>query len=732
MRIRHSTRAEDHRRPLLGAVPEKDGVNFAVWSPRSEHLIVHLFDRTDHEIASFKLPERRDGIWYGFAEGLKPGTLYALEAIGRDDPEHGYYFKEGRLLADPYAKALSKPFVWDEVLYQRNSAGFIPKSIVPDYEGTFDWQGISKPVIPRNGVILYEANVKGLTMLNREIPPSIRGTYLGIAHPAVIAHLKKLGITALQLNPVAACMSEPALAAKGLCNYWGYNPVCFMAPDPRFAQDPFKVVSEFKTMVRELHRSGIAVILDVVYNHTAEGGFGGPVLSLKGLDNHDYYAFEKDEEGERDYTRYYNVSGCGNSYNCDQMCSLNLVVDAMQYWLGVMQVDGFRFDLGVTLCRETHGEFDYEFCENSGFLKACFCEDLINGAILIAEPWDIGHEGYQVGHFPLSWSEQNDHFRDTVRRFWRGDKGLLSDLATRLMGSRDLFAKDLRPVNAAVNYITYHDGFTMEDLVSYDHKHNEANGWENNDGSEENFSCNHGVEGPTDDPKVLARRWQTKRNFMATLFFAQGTPHLLYGDEFSRTQQGNNNAYCQDNEISYLKWDYTEQNRQFIEYIAYLTKLRRGSRMLSEIRLKDDTFHLMEDTYEALWYQPNGMQMDAESWQDPQADTLMVVAGLKNSTTGEHWCLLLNQSEEEVFFTPPKFDATTKWTEMLDTSQPTGIPLNSDAAGISISCAPMSLKLLMLGSELQDFSAGGVTEPIRHGNRKVKFNHGRLSQPRSA
>ena len=715
IRMRHSTQAEDLRRPPQGAVPDKNGTEFTVWAPEARGVRVHLFDREERETQVLSLPERRGGFWTGYVEGLKPGALYAFETLGGEYPEKGLYFKEGRLLADPYAKALNRPFVWDYKLYENDSQKFLPKCVVPDLPGTFDWQGVSKPMLQRNEVILYEANVKGLTKLCPDIPEKLRGTYLGLCSQPVIDHLKKLGITAVQLNPIATRMSEPALEEKGLSNYWGYNPVCFMAPDPRFACDPLHTVTEFKTMVRELHRNGIAVILDVVYNHTAEGGFGGPVLSMKGFDNRRYYAYCWDKDGGPDYKSYLNVSGCGNSYSCDNFQSLNLVLDTLCYYLDVMQVDGFRFDLGVTLCRESHGSENFGFVDNSAFLKACFCSDIIGSSILIAEPWDCGMGGYRLGHFPLGWSEQNDRFRDTVRRFWRGDGGQLGDFATRLMGSRDIFFKGYRSINASVNYVTYHDGFTLEDLVSYNNKHNEKNGWGNTDGTTDNCSGNCGCEGPTDDKAIRSRRWQLKRNLIATVFIAQGTPHFLGGDEFSHTQDGNNNAYCQDNEISWIKWDKSKENQDFIEFIGRLTKLRRNSGMLSELSLVDDTFHIRHSHYYVHWYTPRGHRMDSGQWNDSGRRSLMLCAGDMHRSEGEQWCILINDSSSSEVFCPPAAPSGRPWTVEVDTSEPTGAVAESDRVITrTVRVNPHSLKVLVLRRQQEpDADEKRESEPVR-------------------
>ncbi len=688
-------RCSDLRRIRLGATPVECGCHFSVWAPYAEKIIVHLFDKFDREIDCFAMNERRGGVWFGYRANVKPGDRYAYEALGKNDPQKGFYFKEGRLLVDPYAHILSRPFEFDKNLYLNDQVKFLPKCIIPNSYEDFDWEGVEKPNLDRKSTIIYEANVKGLTMLNPQVKEEHRGKFLGLSEPQVIAHLKRLGITAVQLNPVAARMSEPFLVEKGLSNYWGYNPVVFMAPDPRFAVEPENVLDEFRTMVKALHKNNIAVILDVVFNHTAEAGFGGPVLSFKGLDNRNYYAFATKDDGSYDYENYLNVTGCGNSFNSDNLCGLNVVVDSMRWWLSVMKVDGFRFDLGVTVFRETHGNSKFAFEKYSAFAKACFCLDEFSDAILIAEPWDLGPDGYRLGQFPKGWSEQNDVFRDTVRRFWRGDNGLIGDFATRLLGSRDIFHKGKRSINASVNFVTYHDGMTLEDLVSYDNKHNELNKENNQDGTNSNYSSNCGVEGPTDNKVILAKRAQIKRNLIATTLIAQGLPHLLAGDEFSNSQNGNNNAYCQDNEISYIKWNYSKENENLIKFIGNLTLLRKGSEMLSELILEDDPSNFKNRKYQAHWYMPNGRPMRLENWNDPNQKVIMLEVGTRDINSGEHWLIFVNETNNDIFFTIKDAPDGRMWSALIDTSEEDGIPRRySDKNNLINVGAAHSIKVL--------------------------------------
>lgn len=704
-----------------GAEYDGEGFSFVLWSPNAKKVRIHFYNPSEEKIGQIEVTERKGGLWFAYVTGLNVGDLYAYELLGDNDPLRGLYFKEGRFIVDPYAKALNKPFVYDEDEYQNHSERFIPKAILQSHDN-FNWQGVKKPLIERNGAIIYETHVKSLTKLHPTIPPHLRGTYLGIAQPCIIEHLKRLGITVLQLQPVAASMTEPGIAAKGLVNYWGYNPVCFFAPDPRYACDPKNVVNEFKIMVRELHRAGIAVILDVVYNHTAEGGFGGPVLSFKACDNINYFAFERNAQGGNDYTKYINCTGCGNSFNVDSPIGLSVVHNSMVYWSRIMQVDGFRFDLAVTVARETHsGTPLFRFEPNSAFFKSCLTSRYLNTLFYVAEPWDIGPGGYHLGGFPTGWSEQNDKFRDTVRRFWRGDQGLLGELATRLMGSRDVFLKGVRSINASVNFVTYHDGFTLEDLVSYSFKHNELNMENNQDGAFENYSTNCGQEGPTDDLTVIEKREQLKRNLMATVIISQGIPHILGGDELSRTQLGNNNAYCQDNDLNYYNWNITNNQTHFIDFIGNLTRLRQGSQLLRELNLDDDNFYLKEDRIFVHWRKPSGDVMSAADWNDPQCKSFMLHLGEENNSR-EQWCFIINQGDSELYYQMPTLAHNLKWSAKIDTSEIDGIPRRlSDAIALEGVVAAFSIKILKADPQADNsrFARYDQEDLWRHRNRII-------------
>lgn len=677
----------------LGATMMKEGCYFSVWAPHAQELLVHIYTVNEVKMGSFSLGMKKGGVWYGLVKGVKAGDCYALEARGVYDPDKGFYFKENHFLVDPYAKLLNKPFSYNDVDYLDNNEKFIPKAIIVG-DDDFNWEGVGQVYTDKADVILYEAHVKGMTKLKDEVPPQHRGTYLGLCHESVIAHLKHLGITTVQIMPVAASMTEPFLVRRGLKNYWGYNPVCFMAPNPDYACDPANAINEFKTMVKTFHENGIAVILDVVFNHTAEAGFDGPVICYKGLDAHSYYAFDRNPDNSLNYRSFTNVTGCGNSFNADTQISSRLIMDSLTYWLEEMRVDGFRFDLAVTICRESHGGNHYTFDPNAGFFKSCFANDVTRHALMIAEPWDPGFDGYHLGQYPTGWAEQNDKFRDGVRRFWRGEHGLLGELATRILGSRDVFVKGQRSINASVNYVTYHDGFTMEDLVSYCGKHNELNGENNRDGTTENFSTNCGAEGPSNNQDVIKRRWQLKRNLVTTLILSQGMPHFLGGDELSKTQNGNNNSYCQDNDLNYLHWNISKEQSYFLEFISRLIHLKRSSRVLREINLFDDYFYKFENDYIARWRKSDGTLLQDNDWHE--INHLMLYIGDRNYR-GERWCVMINNEDRELMFRMPSILNNRYWHALIDSSEFDGTPRRfSNESGLETMCAPHSIKVLRM------------------------------------
>ena len=541
-----------------GATYDGDGVNFALFSAHAERVELCLFDSEGREeIARIPMPDYTDQIFHGYVHGIGPGQVYGFRVHGPYAPEEGHRFNPNKLLLDPYARGHTGEMRWDDACYgyvigsedgdlsfdERDSAPFVPKCVVVD--PNFDWRGLpGRASTPWDRTLIYEAHVKGFTARHPEVAEALRGTYAGLGAPPVVDYIKALGVTAVELLPIHTFLDDAYLLEKGLRNYWGYNSIGFFAPDPRYASDRANTLREFKEMVARFHEVDLGVILDVVYNHTAEGNELGPTLSFKGIDNLSYYRLQKDNR------RYYvNDTGTGNTMDLSHPRVLQLVMDSLRYWVEETHVDGFRFDLGTILAREPDG-----FDARSGFLTACSQDPVLNTVKLIAEPWDIGPGGYQVGHFPPGWSEWNDRFRDTVRDFWRGEAPA-AEMARRVQGSGDLYDNQGRRPWASVNFVTAHDGFTMNDLVTYNDKHNEANGEDGRDGSDDNRAWNCGAEGPSDDPEVLALRARQIRNFIATLVLGQGAPMLLAGDEFGRTQGGNNNAYCQDNEIAWLDWD---------------------------------------------------------------------------------------------------------------------------------------------------------------------------------
>ncbi|WP_111976734.1 glycogen debranching protein GlgX [Algibacillus agarilyticus] len=662
------------------------GVNFAIYCPQAHKVELCLFDQqTEAQICAIELPAKKGRVWHGFVTNIVPGQLYGYRVYGDYNLDEGLVFDHEKLLIDPYAKALSRPLVWNERLYAGDSQQMISKSVVVDPE--FDWQDAERPYVPDSDTVVYEMHVKGFTQMHPDVPDDIQGTYLGLAHPKVVKYLQELGVTTLQLMPVAAFMSEPRLTALGLTNYWGYNPINFFSPEPRYSSCGSNAVNEFKTMVRELHKAGIEVILDVVFNHSAEGGGDGPILSFRGLDNRNFYLFDADEHGQSIYRHYVNNTGCGNSINLDNPYVLQLVTQSLRYWVEEMHVDGFRFDLAVSLAREGN-----EFDNYSAFFKVLFQDPVLSQTKLIAEPWDIGYGGYRLGQFPENWHECNDKFRDTVKGFWKGDRGLIGDFATRFMGSRDVFHKDLRTINTSVNYIAYHDGFSLEDLVSYNHKHNEANCEQNRDGHGHNLSYNYGIEGPTTDKAINKLRQKQKRNLLATLFISQGTPHLLAGDEIGRTQLGNNNAYCQDNSISWLNWQLKSVHKKQLEFVRNLIKTRHSSPLLHSLSLKDDGYFGYNNTHEVNWFNANGELMSTEEWHNPDTQIIAVEMKAGSNKGDETLFVCINAATHDVNFTLPE---KTKWSILFDTRFDNGKPRRLGGVTKKYAVESQSLVLLM-------------------------------------
>lgn len=658
--------------------------NFAVYAPDAERLHLCLFcPDTEEPLCELPFLGRTGDIWHLQVRDIPAQSLYLLRADGPMLSEQGLTFS-GHLLLDPYVRQLNRALVFNERLYQHQSHYMLAKGVLAVQD--FDWQQTVKPQIPREKTIIYEAHVKGMTKLHPLVPPELRGTYLGLAQPAVLDHLQALGVTTLQLLPITAFMTEPRLEKLHLTNYWGYNPVCFMAPDPRYQSED--AVLEFKTLVRACHQRGIEVILDVVFNHTAEADWLN--LSLRGLANRQYYLFESHAD-MTDYRQYCNYSGCGNTLNVAHPATQKLVLDSLRYWLTEMQVDGFRFDLAVTLARE-HKRFN----PYATFLQIVAQDPLLSTAKLIAEPWDIGPYGYQLGQFPPHWSELNDKFRDSMRAFWRGDAGSLGEFTTRLLGSRDIFQKHHKPAACSVNYLAYHDGFTLHDVVCYQHKHNWLNGEQNRDGHDHNLSCNYGVEGASSEAEVLAARYQHKRNLVASLLLSQGMVHWLGGDELSHSQQGNNNAYCQDNEISWLNWQLDYHQTQFLSFVQQMMQIRRQYPCLQQLSLLDDQYQLHGSKHQIYWYNPDGSEKTAGDWLTQSRLSCCFVIQPDSGT--ETLLLVINAASEALAQQLPGQlqDSQAHWHCIVDTGLGMGLlsPLHS-AATVAMQ-APRSMSLWLL------------------------------------
>ena len=663
----------------LGATWDGEGVNFTLYSEYATLVELCLFKNPIDELETTKIAitEQTDYIWHIYVPGLKPGQLYGFRVSGPYEPENGHRYNPNKLLIDPYAKAISGTIEWDNALYgyevgnpdadmsfsTTDSAPFIPKSVVIDTR--FDWEGDKPPDTPFYNTVIYEAHVKGFTKLNPDIPEEIRGTYAAIAHPATIKYLQDLGITAIELMPVHHFLSDHSLQEKGLANYWGYNTIGFFAPDARYSsnKDLGGQVTEFKTMVKELHKAGIEVIMDVVYNHTGEGNQLGPTLSFKGIDNVCYYRLTDDNK------RYYmDYTGTGNTLNAYLPNVLRLMMDSLRYWILEIHVDGFRFDLAATLARELH-----EVNRLSAFFDIIHQDPTISQVKLIAEPWDIGEGGYQVGKFPPGWGEWNGKYRDTMRDYWNGTESMLAEFGNRLTGSSDLY-EDYRRPTASINFITAHDGFTLNDLVSYNEKHNEANGEDNNDGESHNRSWNCGVEGPTEDQAINELRERQKRNFLATLFLSQGVPMLLAGDEVSRSQQGNNNSYCQDNEISWLNWE--GMDKDLLAYTSKLIHLRRSHAAFSRKNWFKGEPVKSNGIDDINWFLPDGSLMTADHWNQDFAKSVSIylngqginsVNDKGEKVVDDNFYLIFNADSNPVDYKLPSTEYGKEWTVVLDT-----------------------------------------------------------------
>ncbi|WP_027134971.1 glycogen debranching protein GlgX [Geminicoccus roseus] len=660
-----------------GATWDGRGVNFALFSAHATKVELCLFDAAGKkELQRIELPEYTNQIWHGYLPDVRPGDIYGYRVHGPYEPEAGHRFNPNKLLLDPYARGHVGTIEWNPACFgyqmetgddltfdERDSAPFVPKCVVVD--PNFDWKGEpERQYIPWDRTVIYETHVKGFTKLHPGVPKKLRGTYAGFGDRKVLDYIRSLGVTSVEFLPIHTFLDDSYLTDQGLRNYWGYSSIGFFAPDPRYAHEPEQSLREFKEMVARCHDAGLEVILDVVYNHTAEGNEKGPTLSFKGIDNASYYRLLPDEP------RYYiNDTGTGNTVNLSHPRVLQMVTDSLRYWVQELHVDGFRFDLGTILAREPNG-----FDNQSGFLKACSQDPLLAEVKLIAEPWDCGPGGYQVGGFPPGWAEWNDQYRDTVRDFWRGEAAATA-LAPRLCASRDMFDHQGRRPWASVNFITAHDGFTLADMVSYNEKHNEANGENNQDGHSHNRSWNCGAEGPTDDPDINALRERQMRNFLATLLLSQGTPMLMAGDEFARTQGGNNNAYCQDNEISWVDWNIAERGEKLIAFVKKLTKLRRDFPILRRNRFLTGHYDEDLDVKDVTWINANGSEMQGEDWDNGNTKCFgMMVDGRARATglrkRGEDVSLLIvfNGYHDLVEFTLPPCAGGDKWELLVDTN----------------------------------------------------------------
>jgi glycogen operon protein len=688
----------------LGATWDGLGVNFALFSCHATKVELCLFDETgERELERVELPEYTDEVWHGYLPDARPGTTYAYRVHGPYEPRVGHRFNPNKLLLDPYAKQIVGQLKWDPALFGytiggpdgdlsfdlRDSARFMPKCRVID--PAFTWGKERRPQNPWERTIIYELHPRGYTMKHPAVPQRLRGTFAGLSHRAVVEYVRSLGVTAVEIMPVHAFVDDKHLLDRGLRNYWGYNTIGFFAPHPLYLATPF--VNEFKEMVAHFHEVGLEVILDVVYNHTAEGNELGPTLSFKGIDNASYYRLAPDP-------RYYiNDTGTGNTVNLSHQRVLQMVTDSLRYWVQEMHVDGFRFDLATILAREPYG-----FDEGGGFLDSCRQDPILSQVKLIAEPWDCGPGGYQVGRFSPGWAEWNDRFRDTVRSYWRGDGGRLPELAARLTASGDLFNKRGRKPFVSVNFLTAHDGFTLNDLVSYADKHNEANGENNRDGHTNNLSANYGHEGATVDRSIQALRFRQMRNLVATLLLSQGTPMILGGDEFARTQKGNNNAYCQDNEISWVDWEgIGEDARALTTFVRYLIELRHRLPMLRRGRFLTGVYNEQLGVKDITWLTPSGHEMTPADWQNGLARALGILldgraqpTGIKRRGTDITLFLALNAHHDVVPFTIPTVVGGNAWSCLVDTAHPLPVAGASLASGAVLNAAGRTLLLFEL------------------------------------
>jgi glycogen operon protein len=693
-----------------GATYDGRGVNFSLFSDASECVELCLFDSAGTNEQRIHIRERTCGVWHIYLPGLTPGQLYGYRVHGPYEPESGLRFNPNKLLLDPYAKVIGRPLEWADELFayklgdpkgdlafdDRDSAPFAPLAAVVDT--TFDWSGENRPAYEAHDTLIYEAHVRGMTMLHPEVPEALRGTYAGMASEPVIKHLQQLGVTAVELMPVHYFLNDRHLLDQNLRNYWGYNTLGFFAPEPRYASNPEVPgdgVREFKQMVKDLHNAGIQVILDVVYNHTAEGNHAGPTLSFRGIDNLAYYRVVPG-----DARHYMDFTGCGNTLNMMHPHSIQLLMDSLRYWVTEMHVDGFRFDLASALARELK-DFDYF----GAFFDTIYQDPTLAAIKLIAEPWDLGDGGYQVGNFPPNWMEWNGKYRDTVRKYWKGEMGLHSEIATRLAGSADLYETTRRAPSASINFVTAHDGFTLQDLVSYEQKHNEANGEGNRDGADDNHTWNCGAEGPTADPAIIELRERLKRNLWCALMLAQGVPMISGGDELSRTQEGNNNGYCQDSELSWYHWDLDERRSNFLHFAQRVIRYRKQHPNLHRYAFYDDDPDAIHPDKNIVWYRADGKRMEAKDWEgggwmrtlgmflNGMAPEIRDSAG--QPVQDKDFLLLLNAHHEPVAFRISYQLYHAGWKVAFDTARP-NLPLEQEAVKRNriVDMAPRSFVVL--------------------------------------
>ncbi|HZS12613.1 MAG TPA: glycogen debranching protein GlgX [Nitrospirales bacterium] len=680
----------------LGATWDGEGVNFALFSENATAVELCLFDgpRSHRESHKIRLEERTDQVWHVYLPEVRPGQCYGYRVHGPYEPAAGHRFNPRKLLIDPYAKAISGQIEWSDAMFgytigdpkadlskdERDNAGSVPKGVIIDE--AFTWGDDRLLRTPWDRTIIYEVHVKGFTARHHDVPEPLRGTFAGLSSPAAMEHLKQLGVTAVELLPVQQFVQDKHLYDRGLTNYWGYNTIGFFAPDIRYGTKPHgdQHIREFKTMVKTLHSEGLEVILDVVYNHTGEGNHLGPTLSFRGIDNAAYYRLVADDP------RYYmDYTGTGNTLNVRHPRTLQLIMDSLRYWVNEMHVDGFRFDLASALARELH-----DVDRLSAFFDIVHQDPVLSQVKLIAEPWDLGEGGYQVGNFPVGWAEWNGRYRDTIRRYWKGDGGQAGEFGYRLTGSSDLYELSGRRPFASVNFVTAHDGFTLNDLVSYNEKHNEANGEDNRDGSDDNQSWNCGVEGPTDNPDIVVLRERQKRNMLATLLLSQGAPMICGGDEIGRTQRGNNNAYCQDNEISWFDWKFDARGKALFAFTRHMIALRQQHPVFRRRRFFQGRHIRGAEVKDLSWFRPDGKEMTDEDWNKGYVrclglrlagDAIEEADAKGRRITDDTFLMLLNAHHEPLPFTLPAHKRGVKWQLLLDTALPEDEPEHAPFKG---------------------------------------------------